>query len=346
MKITLIGAKVLLFLVVLAVGLFFASSDRASAAEKQKEMIELKFQLYQSPVHMVTVNTRRVTKYVNKLFDGRVKITVYDSGVLAKGHSLHNAVQKGVVDIGSWMAGFATEKNLPFLLLAGLPGIYRDTVGFIDAWEKEETLDKLTEEYFVESGYDQLKLFGTYNVGHMLFAFKNKQPKVPNDFKPLKIRATGSWLALLRQMGVNTVSVPIGQTYEALERGIIDGTQVVGSLLIDWKLAEPASYLLDQSFGFGALNFLMNKSSYAKLSDLDKDIIIAYFRWLRDALNKAYLEYEISARNKYAKMLEIYTPNAEERKAWESSFGPFVDNWLKLVGDRGRKALEVVKKYN
>ena len=347
MKKAHVSSKMLLFTaVVVALGLSLVSSNKVDAAEKQGPMIELRYQLYQPPTHVVTVTVRRVTEYVNKIMEGRVKIKVYDSGVLAKAPDLHNAVQRGVVDIATWMPGFATEKNVPFLLLACLPFVYRDTVGFIDAWEKEETLDRLTEEYFAENGYDQVKQFGTFNVGPIMFAFKDKEPKLVNDFKPLKIRASGPWMSLLKQVGGKPVMLPISQTYEALERGILDGSQVAGSLLVDWKLGEPCTYLYDFNFGFGALDFLVNKSSYARLSDLDKDILEAYFRWLRDALNKAYLMHDIIEKPIISSMLKIYTPTAEERDAWEAAGRPFLDRWVDLVGDRGRKALEVIKKYN
>ena len=315
-----------------------------TAADAQA--VELKLQLYQGSEHLITQRVKAISPNVEKMTNGRVTIAVFDSGTLAKGPQMFDAVQKGVVDIAVWAYPFASPKNLPFLMIGSFPFVYRDAAGYIDAW-KDDALEKLANEYINETGYKNVALTRTFYVGFYQMGFKNKEPKLPRDLKGVKMRTLGSILPFFAKYGVSAVSVDTPEVYEALERGIIDGAIGVYSNWVDWGWGEPATYLLDFNVAAVGLVFLVNKASMAKLSPSDKAVVDSYLNWLQDALNDEYLKADQTYRTIIEKkLMKIYTPTAQETTEWGSARDEIKAKWLKDVGERGIKALSIIEKYN
>lgn len=308
--------------------------------------LELKLQVYQGSEHLITQRVKAISPSVEKMTDGRVKVNVFDSGTLAKGPQMFDAVQKGVVDIAAWTYAFASPKNMPFLMIGTFPFLYRDAAGYINAW-KDDALEKLANDYISEIGYKNVALTRTFYVGFYQMGFKNKEPKVPGDLKGMKMRSLGSILPFFAKYGISAVSVDTPEVYEGLERGIIDGAIGVYSNWVDWGWGEPATYLLDFNVAAVGLVFLVNKASMAKLSPSDKAVVDSYLGWLQDALNDEYLKADQTYKQIISKnLMKIYTPTAQETKDWSGAREEIKAQWLKDVGERGTKALSVIEKHN
>jgi len=308
--------------------------------------LELKLQLYQGPEHMITRTVRNISPQVEQMTQGRVKIAVFDSGTLCKAPHMFDAVQKGVVDIAAWAYPYANINNLPFLMIGSFPFIYRDAPGYMDAWEKEGTLERLANEFIKETGYDNVRIMNTFYVGFYQMGFKDKEPKVPTDVKGLKMRSLGSILPFFKKYGISAVSLSTPQVYDALERGIVDGACGVYSNWIDWGWGEPATYLIDFNVAAVGLTFLVNKSSLEKLSKPDMAVVQAYLKWLQTALDKNYLKADVTYRTMVQRLMKVYTPTKEEAAEWKKAKDIIVEKWLEVVGNRGKEALEVINKYN
>ena len=315
-------------------------------AVSEAQALELKVQLYQGPEHVITKTVKAISPNVEKMTSGRVKVNVFDSGTLAKGPQMFDAVQKGVVDIAAWTYAFASPKNMPFLMVGTFPFMYRDAAGYINSW-KDEALEKLANEYISEVGYKNVTLTRTFYVGFYQMGFKNKEPKIPSDLKGAKMRTLGSILPFFNKYGVSAVSVDTPEVYEGLERGIIDGAIGVYSNWVDWGWGEPATYLLDFNIAAVGLVFLVNKETMAKLSPADRAVVDAYLGWLQDALNDEYLKADLTYKTIISKsLMKIYTPTAQESKDWSSARDEIKAQWLKDVGERGVKALSLIEKHN
>lgn len=308
--------------------------------------LELKLQLYQGPQHLIVQKVKAISPSVEKMTDGRVKISVFDSGTLSKGPQMFDAVEKGVVDIAAWTYAFASPKNMPFLMLGAFPFIYRDATGYINSW-KDDALVALANEYISEVGYRRAAIAKTFYVGMYQMGFKNKEPKVPSDLKAVKVRTLGSVMPFFKKYDISAVSVDTPGVYEGLERGIIDGAMGVYSNWVDWGWGEPATYLLDFDVAAVGLVFIVNKESMAKLSPADRAIVESYLGWLQDALNEEYLKADQTYKQIIAShLMKIYTPTAKEREEWSSARDEIKAQWLKEVGDRGAKALAIIEKHN
>ena len=59
-----------------------------------------------------------------------------------------------------------------------------------------------------------------------MFLTTNKELKTPDDIKGLKIRTAGDDGEVLTRMGAAVVTLPVGEVYESMQRGVIDAFQL------------------------------------------------------------------------------------------------------------------------
>jgi TRAP-type C4-dicarboxylate transport system substrate-binding protein len=234
------------------------------------------------------------------------------------------------------------------MMFGSFPFIFRDSSGYIDAFTKEDTLEKLATDYLAEVGYKNVLVTGTYYVGFYQMGFKNKEPKVPSDLKGLKVRSLGAIQPFFDRYGITSVNVNTPDVYDSLERGLIDGAIGVYSNWVDWGWGEPATYLVDVNLAAVGLYFAVSKASLAGLRPDDRAVVEKFLKSLQEALNAEYVKSDqtykttITARQ----LMKIYSPNAQETKAWFESRDEVVQKWVKDVGPRGAQALKVIEKYN
>jgi TRAP-type mannitol/chloroaromatic compound transport system substrate-binding protein len=90
------------------------------------------------------------------------------------------------------------------------------------------------------------------------------------DYDGLKIRTYGEWGKVLEDIGAAPLYLPAGEVYQALERGVIDATELGGPAL-DWVfgLHEVAQYVYEPGVHSPAAvgDAIWNRASYEALPD-------------------------------------------------------------------------------
>ncbi len=327
---------------VLSIMVLFAWLPTAASAQS----VEWKLGLFFGPRHPITQITKEISQDLEKITNGRVKVKVFDSGTLGTGPGTLDAIQKGVMDISYYIWTYATLKKLPFLMVGGLPYVYRDGAGYLDAWTQDATLMNMANAHASKNGYDNILFMEPCYSGFARIGFKDKAPKVPADLKGLKIRGTGSYIKIIESYGATPAAISTPEVYAALERGLIDGAMGLDANWLYWKWMEPATYLLDVNLAPVGGSITVNKSSWEKLSDQDKLLMQFYLRSIRTAINNRWLMLEISGNRLMENSMTIYRPTAEEQKLWNAPRGEIAQEWIKVVGEDGNKALTVIEKYN
>ncbi|MEI4470125.1 C4-dicarboxylate TRAP transporter substrate-binding protein [Frigidibacter sp. MR17.24] len=149
------------------------------------------------------------------------------------------------------------------------------------------------------------------------------------DLKGKRIRSYGfAYPALIEAMGATPVSITTSDTYEALERSIVDCAPIGPALARGFKYDEVAKYYSEVPFGasFGHI-LAMNLDSYMGLDDETRAVI--------DQLGHDYME-------EYAAMLE--QDETTVREAWKGDLGVTVaefpaDELAPLIEDPGVQAV-------
>jgi TRAP-type transport system periplasmic protein len=102
-----------------------------------------------------------------------------------------------------------------------------------------------------------------------------KAPARPlEDLKNLKIIASGQiGTAVVGKLGAAALSIPLTDTYQALQRNTADGLNFPVSALADFKLDEVTHYHIDAPLGGGPGGFWMSKAKYQNLPPKARKIL-------------------------------------------------------------------------
>ena len=120
-----------------------------------------------------------------------------------------------------------------------------------------------------------LKLIGVFSAASGYHIMLREPVGADGALQGRKIRASGTYHDLVTALGGSVVTLPAGEIYSALERGVVDGAAwpVFGAL--DYKWYEVAGYMARPTFGVTNLTLLMNLDSWNALSKEQQDILVA-----------------------------------------------------------------------
>ena len=338
--------KKLLFFLIVTVGaitVVILSSETPFCASNQ---VVLKMAMYQPAAHPFPKYYHAKIKAVEKITNGRIKIKIYDSSTLLKSTDMDDGVNKGIADLGFSYPPMLT-KSFPFVGMGDVPGIWRDSKGFHDAIDNG--LLELYEEAFNDGGLSNLKIINMTAIGSWYIGTAKKKIRIPVDLKGLKIRAFGGLTQkYIDSCGGTSIYIPIVEAYEGLQRGIIDGVTAYTSNFVGWKWMEPCKYMLDYTVSVGPMMLIINKKSLEK--KVPKELqqpVLETLELLVKGHRGVMLEQTIYHHNKVmSEYMEFYKPNAKEANLWNEAGKPVLEEWLSKTGDRGKKALEIVRKFN
>ena len=148
-----------------------------------------------------------------------------------------------------------------------------------DAW-------KLTEHPMAElrknGGYDAMAALYAQKMNAIFLArlvdnnpfhlYLNK-PIDKADLTGLKLRITPVYRDFFQALGATVVQTAPGEVYTALERGVVDGYgwPITGIFDLGWN--EKTKYRVDPGFYTAEVSVLVNKATWDKLTDAQKDVL-------------------------------------------------------------------------
>ena len=236
-------------LLTLATGLAFGSTAWAQAP------IVIKFS------HVVANDTpkgkgaERFKELAEKMTKGRVKVELYPNSTLYKDKEEMEALQLGAVQmLAPSLAKFGPLGvkefelfDLPYIF-PGKDALYRVTEGPIgrDLFKKLEPKG-ITGLAFWDNGFKVMSA--------------NKPLLMPADFKGQKMRIQSSKVldAQMRALGANPQVMAFSEVYQALQTGVVDGTENPPSNVYTQKMHEVQSNLTVSNHGYLGYAVIVNK---------------------------------------------------------------------------------------
>lgn len=204
---------------------------------------------------------------VEKASNGRIKVEIYPAQTLAKADGSYQAMVNGVADIVTVVQGY-TAGRFPLTGIAELPNIGRSS---------------LQTGCVLQSLYDQGLLNEEYKDSHPLYMFatgpgalhtRNKPVAKPDDFRGLRMRSPSTVAGeVLQGIGSRTVTMPAPEAYEALQRGVIDGTAFPWEGALVFRLLEQSNNHIEIPLYSTLFVTSMNSRSYDRLPDDLKKVI-------------------------------------------------------------------------
>ncbi|NIA25467.1 MAG: twin-arginine translocation signal domain-containing protein [Gammaproteobacteria bacterium] len=213
---------------------------------------------------------------VEKMSDGRIKITVYGAGELVPALEWFDNVSAGTAQVGNGAAYYNAGKAPASQFFAAVP--FGMNYQQLMAWFFGGDGLKLWQDT-----YDEFNVvpFPAGNTGVQMGGWFNKEINSVDDFKGLKMRIPGLGGKVIDALGASATLVAGGEIYTNLERGVIDATEWVGpyhdELMGFYKVAK-YYYFPGWHEPGTALELTINKSEWSKLPEDLKQIcaIAAY----------------------------------------------------------------------
>ena len=326
--------KINYFMMVSVLAMIVGCDKQQDAAQKT---YALDYSVFFPPTHVQAQLAKAWAEEIKARSNGRINITVFPGGALTKADQCYEGVLNGVSDIG--MSGFAyTPGRFPLLELLDLPVGYPDGVSatrianeIFFKWKPEETA----------------KTQVMYLHAHGPGMLASKKPiRSAADLQGLKIRATGFSAKVVESLGGSPLSMPQGETYEALQKGLVDATFCPIETLKGWKQGEVVKSVTDAScVGYTTTFYVtFNKQTWEGLpEDLRKMILEVNKEWMvkhGQAWNDADAEGLEFVRGLGHEIIPL---SAEEQAIWKKKVEPLLADTATKIDQKGLPGSAVLK---
>jgi len=327
-----------LILCVLAMmSMLFMGSSPALAAEKGK--INIKFSTWHPPASReVKTVWIPMLEELKKRSNGRITYTMYAGGALGKGPEHFDIVRKGLSDMGYFTATW-TPGRFPLTDVLSM-------AAWVDGKDLATDIGNKVYHKVLENEFKDVKVL-ELNGCIQAFVWTTKPVKTLADLKGMKIRSPGGMQTrYIKALGAEPVFMPLGDVYQAMETGRIDGLVTCPPLVLAFKLYEVAKYGVKATFGCVSEGVVMNKKSWAKTPpDLQKiimDVVSNPFATTHGLDKKTYA---IMMKEIKAKGVKIYDLPAAEQAKWSKKFQEATREWVAELEKKGLPAKEAVIVY-
>jgi TRAP-type C4-dicarboxylate transport system substrate-binding protein len=280
-----------------------------------------------------------IEKFLKGLEDatrGAVKTKLQAGGAMGPGSETFDRVIGGVSDIGHFGPGF-TPGVFPMFSIFDYP------IRFPSAEVLAKAQFEMYKRGYFDKEFSRVKIIGLLNIGPYVLYTSKRRVTTVKDFSGLKIRCPSEgWVEFSKSLGAIPVSMPSGEVYIALQKGITDANLMPWDGAVSFKLAEVAKYITDLSMGTFTHLIAMNKKTWESLPQEAKEYIEK--NWMENSLTLARANDAMRRR-----AIEVYskTPDREtvqiSRDEWQK-INPLIKSmWAKWISDREAKGYPAKK---
>jgi C4-dicarboxylate-binding protein DctP len=317
----------------LLIGASFGVAGMAQAAGE----IVIKFS------HVVSPDTPKgkAAEYFKKLAEerthGKVKVQVYPNSQLYKDKEELEALQLGAV-----------QMLAPSLAKFGPLGVKEFEVFDLPyVFDNYDEVNKVMHGAIGKQLLGKLESKGIKGLAYWDNGFKNfsanKPIRTPADLKGMKIRIQSSKVLEeeMRSVGALPQVMAFSEVYQALQTGVVDGTELEASNLYTSKAYEVQKQLTLTQHGFLGYAVIVNKKFWDGLpadvrTQLDGAIVDAS-KYANDIAKKE--NDRALAAIKASGKTQVYTPTAAERAAFKKAMVPVHTKMAERIGPDLLKAI-------
>jgi C4-dicarboxylate-binding protein DctP len=310
-----------------------------SAMAQQAQPIVIKFSHVVAPDTPKGKAAEMFKKLAEERTKGRVKIEVYPNSQLYKDKEELEALQLGAVQmLAPSLAKFGPLGVKEFEVF-DLPYIFPD----------KKVLRSVTEGPIGANLLRKLDGKGITGLAFWDNGFKvmsaNKPIKLPTDLKGQKLRIQSSKVldAEMRALGALPQVMAFSEVYQALQTGVVDGTENPPSNMYTQKMHEVQKYAAVTNHGYLGYAVIANKKFWDGLpADVRAVLEGAMNESTRFANAIAQQENDDSlAAMKASGKTDIYTPTAAELAEWRKALLPVHKD---MEGRVGKELIESIYK--
>jgi C4-dicarboxylate-binding protein DctP len=295
--------------------------------------------------HVVATDTpkgqaaERFKQLAEKATNGRVSVEIYPNSQLYKDREELEALQLGAVQmLAPSLAKFGPLGVKEFEVF-DLPYIF----------PTKAVLYRVTEGPIGKGMLQKLESKGITGLAFWDNGFKvmsaNRPLHAPLDFKGLKMRIQSSRVLnrQMRALGASPQELAFSEVRQALQTGVVDGTENPPSNMVTQKMHEVQKHVTVSNHGYLGYAVIVNKKFW---DGLPADLRCALTAAMKEAttFEKAIAQRDndnaIEAIRKSG-MTEVYTLNAEEQAEWRRTLASVQKD---MAGHIGQELIQAINK--
>jgi TRAP-type transport system periplasmic protein len=326
--------KIFLFLTVACIGLAFIVTGVITAEAKT---MKLTYSCFFPPTHIQSKLAESWSKEVEKRTSGRIKVEYYPGQTLTKAKQCYDGTVEGISDLGFSVLAY-TRGRFPVMSAVDLP------LGYTSGKVATQVVNRVYKE-FKPKGLSDTQVMYLHAHGPGLLNTKGKAVRTLKDMKGLKIRGHGTSALIVKAFGGTPVPMPMPETYQSIQKGVVDGSLYPFEANKGWKLGEVVDYITaDFSAAYTTSFFVvMNKDKWKKISKKDQKIIEQINEeWIvkhGEAWDSSDMEGIKYFLNQGGQVIGLDKKEAEN---WQKAVAPVIDDYVKKGKEKGIPAQKVV----
>jgi len=305
------------------------TEETATQAPAPKPVVELSYSIFFPATHIQYQMAEAWATEIEQRSSGRIKIHLYPGGTLTKPPQAYEGVISGISDLAMSCCAY-TRGRFPLLEGLDLP------VGYPDGKTASAVTHALVKKH-QPAELDQVHVLYFHAHGPGILASK-RPVRALADMQGLKVRATGLSAQVVEALGGVPVAMSQPETYESLQRGVVDATLCPMETLKGWKQGEVIESVTDSSvIGYTTAMFVvMNQAKWNVLpADLQQVFTEVSEEWVGrhgEAWDQA--DQEGAA---FVKELghEIIPLTPAEQQVWRDRVAPILTTYVERMREKG-----------
>lgn len=267
--------------------------------------------------------------------DGRVQITRSFGEGLVDLPAIAQAVTAGEFELGWWAPTFAPNDFPLWGGHMGIPFITSDGEASQRAWIDLYENNELFQQEFHGQNLELMYIDGT-SPGMVVGVRSPVQ--TTQDFSGMEIRGAGLVARIFPAVGAQPVTMTGPETYEALQRGVIDAySGLTLEAAVANRVHEVAPHTVDTGVGgYGVAGLIVNRDFFESLPDDVRQVLQDVSRDLMDS--GMWLDIETAACDELLDSEDVtFTRLPEDEiEAWAAEVEePILEAWLEMAEEGG-----------
>jgi TRAP-type C4-dicarboxylate transport system substrate-binding protein len=273
---------------------------------------------------------------VEKRTEGKVEINTFPGGTLLGAKNMLRGVTQGQADIGNLCMAYQPGA-FPLTSVMELPLRFRSSrTASLVLWE-------LVQKYQPQA-FDRVKVLAVFTSPPS--SLMTREPvRSPADLKGMELRASGSASDILDRLGATPVSMPMSDTPEALQKGMIEGLLSSLEVMKDLNFAQYCPYVTIGNFQVYPFAVVMNKDRWQELPADVREVLLDMGREQAEWTGE-YVDDHVDEALEYSRTehgVTVLEFSRKERRNIQEEIRPLIGEWKEKARKKGLPAEKILE---
>jgi TRAP-type C4-dicarboxylate transport system substrate-binding protein len=256
---------------------------------------------------------------------------------LTKARQVYDGVVEGISDIGFSVLAY-TRGRFPVMSAVDLP------LGYTSGTVATKVINAVYKKFMPKELMDTQVMY-LHAHGPGLIHTKSKAVHKMEDMKGLKFRGHGTSALVVEALGGTPVPKPMPETYQMLQKGVVDGAVYPFEANKGWKLGEVTRYATADFTAAYTTSFfvVMNKDKWNSISAANQKIIEQINMEWADKHGEAWDTSDAKGivffLNQGGQIIGL---DAKEGERWKKAVAPIISDYKADMDKKGFNGTELV----